>query len=104
MVILLEARLPTLPDDTHFGFAEFSRRAGDYGLAMALAVFLKWIEDRRENLMAANHSRQQRHHARVAVDSGGRVLALEDEFYLDQGAYVRTHGARVLEMTISMLP
>src|SRR5207237_5104736 len=31
-------------------------------------------------------------------------LALEDEFYLDQGAYVRTHGARVLEMTISMLP
>src|SRR5262249_34389644 len=25
-------------------------------------------------------------------------------FYLDQGAYVRTHGARVLEMTISMLP
>lgn len=37
--LLLEARLPTLPDDTHFGFAEFSRRAGDYGLAMALAVF-----------------------------------------------------------------
>jgi carbon-monoxide dehydrogenase medium subunit len=32
--LLLEARLPTLPDDTHFGFAEFSRRAGDYGLAM----------------------------------------------------------------------
>jgi len=53
---------------------------------------------------AANHSRQQRHHARVAVDADGRVLALEDEFYLDQGAYVRTHGARVLEMTISMLP
>ncbi|MGH7061869.1 MAG: xanthine dehydrogenase family protein molybdopterin-binding subunit, partial [Stellaceae bacterium] len=34
----------------------------------------------------------------------GRVLALEDEFSLDQGAYVRTHGARVLELTISMLP
>src|SRR5258706_1841116 len=65
---------------------------------------VKWIEDRRENLMAANHSRQQRHHARVAVDAEGHVLALEDEFYLDQGAYVRTHGARVLEMTIGMLP
>jgi carbon-monoxide dehydrogenase large subunit len=72
--------------------------------AMRLERPVKWIEDRRENLMAANHSRQQRHHARVAVDSDGRVLALEDEFYLDQGAYVRTHGARVLEMTISMLP
>ena len=72
--------------------------------AMRLERPVKWIEDRRENLMAANHSRQQRHHARVAVDAEGCVLALEDEFYLDQGAYVRTHGARVLEMTISMLP
>jgi carbon-monoxide dehydrogenase medium subunit len=37
--LLSEARLPLLPDDTRFGFAEFSRRAGDYALAMALAVF-----------------------------------------------------------------
>src|SRR5204862_5129492 len=72
--------------------------------ALRLGRPVKWIEDRREHLMAANHSRQQRHKARVAVDAKGRVLALEDEFYLDQGAYVRTHGARVPEMTISMLP
>jgi carbon-monoxide dehydrogenase medium subunit len=37
--LLIEARLPILPQDTRFGFAEFSRRAGDYALAMALAVF-----------------------------------------------------------------
>lgn len=36
--LLLEARLSLLPDDISFGFAEFSRRAGDYALAMALAV------------------------------------------------------------------
>ena len=54
--------------------------------------------------MAANHSRQQRHHARLAVHSDGVILALDDEFYLDQGAYVRAHGARVPEMTIAMLP
>jgi carbon-monoxide dehydrogenase large subunit len=72
--------------------------------ALRFAQPVKWIEERREHLTAANHSRQQRHHARVAVDAAGRVLALEDEFYLDQGAYVRTHGARVVEMTISMLP
>ena len=64
--------------------------------ALRLGRPVKWIEDRREHLMAANHSRQQRHHARAAVDAEGRMLALEDEFYLDQGAYVRTHGARVL--------
>jgi carbon-monoxide dehydrogenase medium subunit len=37
--LLVEARLPTLSENTRFGFAEFSRRAGDYALAMALAVF-----------------------------------------------------------------
>jgi carbon-monoxide dehydrogenase medium subunit len=36
--LLSEARLTLLPDDTRFGFAEFSRRAGDYAQAMALAV------------------------------------------------------------------
>ena len=72
--------------------------------AMRLGRPVKWIEDRHEHLMAANHSRQQRHHVRAAVDAEGRILALDDEFWLDQGAYVRTHGARVPEMTIAMLP
>ena len=36
--LLAEARLPILPADTRFGFAQLSRRAGDYALAMALAV------------------------------------------------------------------
>ena len=72
--------------------------------AMRLGRPVKWIEDRHEHLMAANHSREQRHHARVAYDADGRILALEDVSYLDQGAYVRTHGARVAEMTTAMLP
>jgi aerobic carbon-monoxide dehydrogenase large subunit len=72
--------------------------------AMRLGRPVKWIEDRREHLMAANHSREQRHRVRAAVDAEGRILALEDEFYLDQGAYIRTHGARVVEMTMAMLP
>ena len=72
--------------------------------ALRLGRPVKWIEDRREHLMTANHSRQQRHHARVAVDAEGRILGLDDEFFLDQGAYVRTHGARVAELTIGMLP
>ena len=37
--LLCEARLPILPTDTHFGFYEFSRRAGDYAIAMALTTF-----------------------------------------------------------------
>jgi carbon-monoxide dehydrogenase medium subunit len=37
--LLSEARLPLLPLDTRFGFYEFTRRAGDYAIAMALATF-----------------------------------------------------------------
>jgi aerobic carbon-monoxide dehydrogenase medium subunit len=37
--LLREARLPLLPDDARFGFYEFSRRAGDYAIAMALATY-----------------------------------------------------------------
>ena len=36
--LLAEARLSLLPPGTRFGFVEFSRRAGDYAMAMALAV------------------------------------------------------------------
>ncbi|MGH7097499.1 MAG: FAD binding domain-containing protein [Stellaceae bacterium] len=36
--LLAEARLPLLPVRARCGFAEFSRRAGDFAMAMALAV------------------------------------------------------------------
>jgi aerobic carbon-monoxide dehydrogenase medium subunit len=37
--LLTEARIPLLAADTSFGFYEFSRRAGDDAIAMALATF-----------------------------------------------------------------
>jgi carbon-monoxide dehydrogenase medium subunit len=43
--LLVEARLPLPPPDTHFGFYEFSRRAGDFAIAMALATYR--LEDGR---------------------------------------------------------
>ena len=72
--------------------------------ALRLGRPVKWIEDRRENLLACNHSREQLHRVRAAVDAEGRILAIDDVFFHDQGAYVRTHGARVADMTAGMLP
>jgi carbon-monoxide dehydrogenase large subunit len=65
---------------------------------------VKWIEDRREHLIAANHSRQQLHKIRAAVDSEGVILAIDDVYFHDQGAYVRTHATRVVHMTAGILP
>ncbi len=65
---------------------------------------VKWIEDRREHLVAANHSRDQTHRIKAAVDESGKILGVVDEFWVDQGAYVRTHAATVPTLTATMLP
>ncbi|UQB93122.1 MULTISPECIES: xanthine dehydrogenase family protein molybdopterin-binding subunit [Mycobacterium] len=73
--------------------------------AMRLRAPIKWIEDRQEHLMATNHSRGQQHTLRALVRTrDGWLEALDDRFLLDQGAYVRTHGATVASLTASMLP
>ncbi|MDQ2744571.1 MAG: xanthine dehydrogenase family protein molybdopterin-binding subunit [Chloroflexota bacterium] len=72
-------------------------------LARSLGRPIKWIEDRREHLMAMNHSREQWHEASIAVSRNGRLLGLRDRFWNDMGAYVRTVGARVPELTIASL-
>ncbi len=72
--------------------------------ALRLRRPIKWIEDRYEHFIAANQSRQQRHCIRAAIDARGCVLAIDDTFFHDQGAYVRTHGSRVADMAAGMLP
>ncbi|GAA1143063.1 xanthine dehydrogenase family protein molybdopterin-binding subunit [Nocardioides aquiterrae] len=73
--------------------------------AMRLRRPIKWIEDRQEHLVATNHSRGQHHRIRALVrTTDGFIEAMDCEFTLDQGAYVRTHGATVASLTASMLP
>lgn len=72
--------------------------------ALRLGRPVKWLEDRREHLMAANQSRGQRHKIRAAVAADGTLLALDDEFFHDQGAYPRTHAMRIAETTCGILP
>jgi carbon-monoxide dehydrogenase large subunit/6-hydroxypseudooxynicotine dehydrogenase subunit gamma len=71
--------------------------------ALRLNRPVKWIEDRREHLIAANHSRQQHYLVRAAVDQAGRLLAIDGEFFHDQGAYVRTHAATVPDLAATMM-
>ena len=64
---------------------------------------IKWIEDRQEHMMAANQGRNQHHRAKIAVDKNGIILGMADEFWHDQGGYIRTHGANVPNRTMCML-
>ena len=73
-------------------------------LARTLGRPVKWAEDRAEHLVAVNHSRQQSHRVAAAFDAQGRISALSDEVMHDNGAYCRTHGIAVPELTVAMLP
>ncbi|MCY4665635.1 MAG: molybdopterin-dependent oxidoreductase, partial [Acidimicrobiaceae bacterium] len=48
---------------------------------------IKWIEDRRENLMASNSARVDRLRVTMAVDADGRILGAEIDHLSDSGAY-----------------
>src|SRR5215471_8393426 len=72
--------------------------------ALAFGRPVKWIEDRREHLLAANHSRQQNYRVRAAIDGDGRILAIDSAFFHDQGGYMRTHAVTVPDLAAAMLP
>ena len=48
---------------------------------------MKWIEDRRENLMSAGQARHVDGKARMAFDDEGNILAADIDFVQDVGAY-----------------
>jgi carbon-monoxide dehydrogenase large subunit len=73
-------------------------------LARTLRRPVMWVEDRAEHLVAVNHSRQQVHRIAAAFDAGGAILGLRDDVVHDNGAYCRTHGIIVPELTVAMLP
>ena len=73
-------------------------------LARRLRRPVAWVEDRAEHLVAVNHSREQRHHISAAFDDEGLLLGLRDDVRHDNGAYIRTHGIIVPELTLAMLP
>jgi len=54
---------------------------------------VKWIEDRRENLMAMNHAREAEAEIEIACTRDGTILGLRGHTYTDMGAYMRTNGA-----------
>ncbi len=72
--------------------------------AMKLGRPVKWIEDRREHLMAANHSREVRCELEVAARRDGTLLGMRARIHGDMGAYIRTHGGLVPVSTAGVLP
>jgi len=54
---------------------------------------VKWSEDRREHMMAANHARDIECEVEIAATRDGKILGLRGQVWADIGAYVRTNGS-----------
>jgi carbon-monoxide dehydrogenase large subunit len=54
---------------------------------------VKWTEDRRENLLASNHSREMECEIEILCERDGTIVALRGEAWVDMGAYLRANGS-----------
>ena len=64
---------------------------------------VKWIEDRRENLLCGEHAREDRATISFAVDDQGAILAAKADFLESAGAFPVAGGSALL-LTTSIFP
>ena len=86
-----ESDLRVVAPDVGGGFGQKMSLPAEYVLLVWLARKLRgsvaWNEDRRENLIAAFHSRDQCVELEGAFDAGGRLVALSGDVVANIGAY-----------------
>ena len=86
-----ESRVRVRAGDVGGGFGQkyFTQREEFAVLAAAqqMGRAVKWIEDRRENLIAANHARADRVTVRLALDDEARLLGVHLDHVEDCGAF-----------------
>ena len=63
---------------------------------------VKWVESRREHLMATGHDRDQHHEIRVGFRRDGVIAAIDGRFLADVGAYP-TQGDGLTANTVNHL-
>ena len=94
---LAEAAIRMVENDVGGGFGVRGEFYPEDFLIPFAARFIgrpvKWIEDRREHLIATNHARDVACELEIACDRDGTILALRGHAKADVGAYIRTNGA-----------
>jgi CO/xanthine dehydrogenase Mo-binding subunit len=88
---LAEERIRVIAPDVGGAFGAKAQPYQEEVLVAALARRLnrpvKWVESRSEHFISTCHDREQVHAMRMGVDQGGKIIAIDDEFWADFGAY-----------------
>jgi carbon-monoxide dehydrogenase large subunit len=95
------------PADVGGGFGPKATFYGEEAVIAACALKLgapvRWVEDRRENFLAANQERDQYWEVAMALDREGRIRGLRGRLLHDAGAYV-PWGIVTPQISASTLP
>lgn len=65
---------------------------------------VRWIETRREHMVATNHAREQTHYVSMALRRDGTVLGLRDRIYADLGDAYPVGGLAAIITTPMFVP
>jgi carbon-monoxide dehydrogenase large subunit len=88
---LPEHRIRVIAPDVGGGFGGKNRLLPEEVAVAAIALKVghpvRWIEDRREHLLASVHARDHTYDLTISADRDGRLLGLEGDVYIDAGAY-----------------
>jgi carbon-monoxide dehydrogenase large subunit len=89
-----ESRIRVVAPDVGGGFGAKCEFYPEEVLAPLLSLRLgrpvKWIEDRREHMIASTHAREQIHEVEAAVDAEGNVTAVRARSHTNNGAAAST--------------
>ena len=104
---LPEARIRVIVPDVGGGFGQKIPAAPEV-VAVALASIaigrpVRWVEDRRENLVAAPQAKEQVVTTELGIDSRGRFLAMRATVIGDAGAYSFNSASALVEPYLSAL-
>src|SRR6185503_9723782 len=88
---LPENKLRIIAPDVGGGFGGKNRLMPEdiavAAIAMKVGHPVRWIEDRREHLVASVHARDHFYDLTVSADRDGTLLGVEGDVYIDAGAY-----------------
>jgi carbon-monoxide dehydrogenase large subunit len=88
---LPEHKVRVIAPDVGGGFGGKNRLMPEDIAVAALALKLnhpvRWIEDRREHLLASVHARDHAYDLVISADTDGTLLGIDGEVYIDAGAY-----------------
>ncbi len=105
---LPESAVRVVCEDVGGGFGAKSRCYGEEVVlaeaSRALGRPVKWVEDRRENMLATTHSRGIDVALELGLAEDGRFEALRATVALDTGAYVFTSGIATGELCGALIP